>query len=301
MLKRLVVILMFLPVLIATAQNNVLTHIVKPGENITQIAGLYKVKAKDIYSLNSITNNTIIKAGQKLLIPMGGFAEKTVKSEIKTQTISQTKSIPYHIIEPGESLYKIAKDNKVSVQQLRSWNNLENDNIKIGDYIYFTQQKAKASIVENKPNVSEEELVRESLKKDALDSNNRAKVIDQVIENNQYQRPEKVNSKSEISLDKPENNVFEKQYKPSNKSVMGLCGTFKTISGWKDKKYYALMNDAVNGSIVKVKLDNKYIYAKVLGPLPNIKDDGSLMIRISNAAAAALGVNYDLFEVKVEL
>ena len=89
---------MFLPVLIATAQNNVLTHIVKPGENITQIAGLYKVKAKDIYSLNNITNNTIIKAGQKLLIPMGGFAEKTVKSEIKTQTISQTKSIPYHII-----------------------------------------------------------------------------------------------------------------------------------------------------------------------------------------------------------
>ncbi len=301
MLKRLFILLIFLPVLIATAQNNVLTHIVKPGENITQIANLYKVKVKDIYSLNNININSIIKVGEKLSIPMSGYIGKSEKVEIKTTAKVQIANLPFHIIEVGESLYKIAKNNNVSVQQLRNWNNLENDNIKIGDYIYFSQQQPKAGSTENKSNVTQEEVVRAALKKDDMDSDNHAKVVDQVIENNQYQKSENDFSKSETATDKSEYTVFEKQYKPSHKSVMGLCGTFKTISGWKDQKYYALMNDAVNGSIIKVKLDNKFIYAKVLGPLPNIKNDGSLMIRISNAAAAALGVSYDLFEVKVEL
>lgn len=300
MLKRLLILFIFLPVLFTHAQNNVLTHIVKPGENITQIASLYKVKVKDIYELNNISSNTIVKAGGKLLIPMDGYIGKSNKIEVTKIATNQTTNLPFHVIESGESLYKIAKDNSVSVEQLRTWNNLENDNIKSGDYIYFSQQKSKISLTENKSNVSQEEVVRESLKKHILDSDNQAKVIDKVIENNQYQKPEKIVSKSENASDKSEYDVFEKQYKPSNKSVMGLCGTFKTISGWKDKKYYALMNDAENGSIVKVKLDNKFIYAKVLGPLPNVKDDAILMIRISNAAAAALGVNYDLFEVKVE-
>jgi LysM repeat protein len=299
--KKFLILLLFCPFLFLHAQNNVLTHIVKSGETISQIASLYKAKVKDIYTLNNIGINGIIKAGQKLLIPMSSNSANVKAEKPEIKLTNNTSNTRYHIIEPGESLYKIAKDNNVSVQQLRKWNNLENDNIKIGEYIYFQQQKSKVVITDTKPIVSQEEVVKQSLKKDIKDSDYQAKVIDQVIENNQYQKPEKTISKPESSIEKIESNLFEKQYKPTNKSLMGLCGTFKTISGWKDKKYYALMNDAVNGSIVKVKLDNKYIYAKVLGPLPNIKDDGSLMIRISNAAAAALGVNYDLFEVKVEL
>ncbi len=300
MLKKLLILLIILPVLIANAQNNVLTHIVKSGENIIQIASLYKVKVKDIYELNNINSNTIIKAGEKLLIPMGAYVGKINKIEVNSIPKNSIKSLPYHIIETGESLYKIAKNNDVSVEQLRTWNNLENDNIKIGDYIFFSQQKSKAGLTETKIIVTQEEVVKASLKKNINGTENQAKIIDQVIDNNEFQKPEKVTLKLETITEKSENNVFEKQYKPSNKAVMGLCGTFKTISGWKDKKYYALMNDAENGSIVKVKLDNKFIYAKVLGPLPNVKDDASLIIRISNAAAAALGVNYDLFEVKVE-
>ena len=300
MLKRLLILFIFLPILFAHAQNNVLTHIVKPGENITQIASLYKVKVKDIYEINNISSNTIVKTGGKLLIPMGGYIGKSNKIEVTKIATNQTINLPFHVIESGESLYKIAKDNSVSVEQLRTWNNLENDNIKIGNHIFFSQQKLKAGLTETKTIVTQEEVVKASLKKNINGTENHAKVIDQVIDNNEYQKQEKVALKPETITDKSENNVFEKQYKPSNKSVMGLCGTFKTISGWKDKKYYALMNDAENGSIVKVKLDNKFIYAKVLGPLPNVKDDASLMIRISNAAAAALGVNYDLFEVKVE-
>jgi len=37
-----------------------------------------------------------------------------------------------HVVEAGETLYRIARQNGVSVQQLREWNNLKNDVIEVG-------------------------------------------------------------------------------------------------------------------------------------------------------------------------
>ena len=285
MLKKLFFIAFSLSSYVLVAQDSGIIHIVKSGETITQIANFYKIKAKDIYTYNQLDKNGYIKVGQKLNIP------KTVKNTAKKESLVTTtkrNNGSFHIIEPGETLYKISKDHNVSIQQLRDLNNLQNDNIKLGDTLFFSKQKNNAIVVSNNP----EKVAAKSIQKNATinDSN---KLNDNNIESKLFKNTESFNRINEVG-------VFEKQFKQTSKSVTGLCGTFKTISGWKDKKYYALMNDAVNGSVVKVKVDDKVIYAKVLGPLPDIKDDGSLMIRISNAAAAALGVHYDLFEVKVE-
>jgi len=40
-----------------------------------------------------------------------------------------------HIVEAGETLYRIARQNGISVQQLREWNNLENDVIEVGQQL----------------------------------------------------------------------------------------------------------------------------------------------------------------------
>ena len=61
-----------------------------------------------------------------------------------------------------------------------------------------------------------------------------------------------------------------------------------------------LLNNAENGSIVKIIANNKFVYAKVLGPLPNIKEDNNYTMRISNATAAALGIADNKFTAKVE-
>lgn len=294
MLKKLFFIVLCLPNFGLLAQNSGITHTVKSGETITQIANYYNIKVKDIYAYNQLDKNGYIRVGQKLMIP------PSTKNQAKKETTTKhtnKNSGNYHIIEPGETLYKISKDYNISIQQIRDWNNLENDNIKLGDTLFIAKQKKNSQLV-NPNNDNQEAVAVKSHRKESKDSHNLSKVNDYVVENKMEKnissrKSDSKNTNSEIG-------VFEKQFTQANKSVIGLCGTFKTISGWKDKKYYALMNDAVNGSVVKVKVDDKVIYAKVLGPLPNIKDDSSLMIRISNAAAAALGVNYDLFEVKVE-
>jgi LysM repeat protein len=83
-------------------------------------------------------------------------------------------------------------------------------------------------------------------------------------------------------------------------AITGDASIFKTISGWNDRKFYVLINEIVPGTIVRITSTNKKsICAKVLGPLPETKGAAGLVIRMSNAAAAALGVEDQRFIVSI--
>jgi hypothetical protein len=69
-------------------------------------------------------------------------------------------------------------------------------------------------------------------------------------------------------------------------------GIFKSNSGWKDSKYYVLMNEVMPGTIIKIQSNqtDKVIYAKVLGSLVPAKENDGLGLRLSNAGFDALGL-----------
>ncbi|MDQ6813438.1 MAG: LysM peptidoglycan-binding domain-containing protein [Bacteroidota bacterium] len=96
-------------------------------------------------------------------------------------------------------------------------------------------------------------------------------------------------------------NVFTtdvSQKSVNNKS--GEAATFKSTSGWQDRKYYVLMNDVAPGTIVKIaSTENKVVYAKVLGSMPDMKENNGLLLRISNAAASYLGIIDPKFPVQI--
>lgn len=80
------------------------------------------------------------------------------------------------------------------------------------------------------------------------------------------------------------------------------AGVFKTTSGWKDRKYYLLTNAAAPGTYVQLYAPGtqKTVYAKVLGEMSGIRQNEGYDIRISNAAAAILGVGeLNLFELEM--
>ena len=87
---------------------------------------------------------------------------------------------------------------------------------------------------------------------------------------------------------------FSQQLKqqPLSKEQTVTSGIFKTTSGWTDAKYYLLMDGAEPGTIIRVTnpTNGKMIYAKVLGEMNDLKQGQGLNIRISNAAAAKLGI-----------
>ncbi len=97
---------------------------------------------------------------------------------------------------------------------------------------------------------------------------------------------------------------FDQQVKtePVKREETLTCGIFKTSSGWQDAKYYLLMDGVNPGTIVKLvnPANNRIIYAKVLGEMSGIRLNDGFNIRISNAAASALGLaDEDKFILKV--
>jgi hypothetical protein len=94
---------------------------------------------------------------------------------------------------------------------------------------------------------------------------------------------------------------FRSGFSGNGESTAGNAGIFRSTSGWKDGKYYALMNNVPVGTIVKITYNstNKTIFAKVLGQMPEMRESVGLTVRLSDAAAAELGAEMGKFYVDV--
>lgn len=80
----------------------------------------------------------------------------------------------------------------------------------------------------------------------------------------------------------------------------GDAASFKTISGWTDRKFYVLMNDVAPKTIVRITSPTqKTICAMVLGPLQETKGASGLLLRMSNSAVSALGMTDQKFTVAI--
>lgn len=100
--------------------------------------------------------------------------------------------------------------------------------------------------------------------------------------------------------------IFKKEFDNQSKrqtavNEAGSAATFKSNSGWEDGKYYCLHNTAPSGTVLKITnvATGKLVYAKVLDVMPDIKQNGGLLVRLSNAAAQELGVTDARFDCTV--
>jgi membrane-bound lytic murein transglycosylase D len=96
-------------------------HVVESGETLYSIAQQYHVTVQDLMKWNHL-NSDDIQIGQQLLV---------TSPEQKT-TGAQESSAEKHMVKRGETLFSIAKDYGVSVDQLKSWNDLQNNALHVG-------------------------------------------------------------------------------------------------------------------------------------------------------------------------
>ena len=93
-------------------------YIVKSGDTLWSIAKNYGVNVNDIKQLNNLTSN-LLSVGQQLKIP-----------GIDSETSEQT-----YVVKSGDSLYSIANRYNLSVNELKSYNNLTSNNLRIGQLL----------------------------------------------------------------------------------------------------------------------------------------------------------------------
>ena len=92
-------------------------HVVSKGETLYSISKKYEISMAQIKSLNSLETN-ILSVNQELKI---GY-----------NTSAEIKETSLYTVKKGDTLYKIAKEANLSIQELKQLNNLENTIISIG-------------------------------------------------------------------------------------------------------------------------------------------------------------------------
>ena len=114
-------------------------HTVVSGESIYSIAKKYDVSESEIYELNPKSKGALLQLKTVLLIP-----NKKSKSKNNKEVSSSKNSNETHIVESGESLYKIAKKYDISLEKLKELNpDIKPESIQIGDKIVVSAKKVK--------------------------------------------------------------------------------------------------------------------------------------------------------------
>ncbi|WP_275658102.1 LysM peptidoglycan-binding domain-containing protein [Trichococcus alkaliphilus] len=110
-------------------------HVVQSGDTLYAIAKKYGISLVDLLSLNKLNSN-MIYVGDRLVLPDSVVVEEEVDEETTTpttptETPSTTTAASYTVIA-GDTLYKIASANSLTISELKSLNTLTSDTIYVG-------------------------------------------------------------------------------------------------------------------------------------------------------------------------
>ncbi len=328
--KKIILFSSFLLLIIGTAlsQSDVVLHTIKQGETLSALALKYSTSVGDIMRLNGMNSKSQLKIGEAIKIPSKGAAASVIevpKKEIvkplpvikQPETSVTITDVTYTVLK-GESLYGIAKKYKTTEAQLKTWNNLKDDKIKIGQVIVVGKEPYEKSTIPVTPKLETAKPIEDkpvAVTKPSTQPTRDAELTTLNSGSAKVTKPENtpIVPVKEVTKNDPtpiSTNIkyvtnegyfasyFNRKEK-SNNTITGDAAIFKTTSGWTDKKYYVLLNDVTQGTIVRLTANNKSVCAKVLGPLPDIKEDAGLLLRVSNAAAAVLGIEDTKFGIVV--
>ena len=124
-------------------------YIVKRGDNLSTIARQLGVTSNWLMANNQL-NSTVLQIGQVLRVPKPsalGSPEYDTAPPMVAQTVA-------HKVQPGESLWSIAKRYKTSVATIKAANKLSNDAIRVNQTLQITSQNAYVPVANNLKKVS---------------------------------------------------------------------------------------------------------------------------------------------------
>jgi len=168
-----------------------------------------------------------------------------------------------HTVAPKETLFSIAKKYSVSTGQLKEWNPGQGDEVKAGDILWVVPPTVTQNVVKaTEPKPVEKEDVK-------------LPVTDKVI------------------------TISENLRGSDEVKEGGLAELIEGSDG--NRKYLALHRSAKIGTIMKVRneLNNREVFVRVVGSLPDTGVNDKVVIKISKSAYDRLGAIDPKFRAEV--
>ena len=117
-------------------------YVMQLKESLYDVSQKNGIQFKYLLKYNDLTENSLVAAGTLLKLNSVALKQPVVDENGKFGGISAapvTTVNKIHEVQPKEGLYSIAKNYQVSVQQLREWNNLADDNLKVGQQLIVSK------------------------------------------------------------------------------------------------------------------------------------------------------------------
>lgn len=285
-------------------------HEIEQGETLYALSKRYNASVEVISTENKLENYAI-SVNQQIRIP------------IKVYKISGI----YHTVEKGETLYRISIAYDVTIEDLRRWNHLVDNNISVGQKLsigsqmpdnapLYADESSAVSESVKVVEIEEEEPVAgftyyvqtgESLASIANKFNISADSIQywNKMRNRKVKIGQALNFPFEVNLDsvalaEKDPNYRETSYGSKYKieedggvSKLYEEGIAKaTNSQFNTSKYLALHRTLSVGTVFQVKnlMNNRTIYVRVVGKLPNTGINEGIMVRLTPKAFERLGI-----------
>ncbi len=117
-----------------------LTYTVQKGDTLYALGKRFGVKVDSIRNANAMSDNDVLKVGQKIVIPSDDLSLNSAVDK------SNTRAFDTYTVQKGDTFWGIAKKNAISVEELKKINGLtDSTTLKIGQKL-----KIPATIIDTK-------------------------------------------------------------------------------------------------------------------------------------------------------
>ncbi len=127
----------------ALVGGRTMNHSVLSGQTYYSISKLYGVSVENLLEANNLTEADKLSVGQTLLVrnvPAGFPVGQEVQATPAPIKPAQTGLMIYHLVEKGETMFRISKQYGVSIEQIQEWNKLVDQTVKVGQRLRIVKQ-----------------------------------------------------------------------------------------------------------------------------------------------------------------
>jgi LysM repeat protein len=190
-----------------------------------------------------------------------------------------------------ETMFSIARQYNVSVDQLKSWNNLTTTSLSIGQVLMVAQPERNAPVRQDNPVTVAKTTPTPPVTKTPEPSTPA------------QQKPAATTPSASTREPATQTQTIRISESTKNSDEVLESGMAELIEGTEgNRKYLALHRTAPVGTILKIKneMNNREVFVRVMGKLPEgVTGDNKVVIRISKSAYDRLGAIDPKFRVQV--